>query len=371
MSRKPHICEWCNSTLSNKWNLDQHQKTPKCIKKQDEKKQDEKKQITNIITGENKIDDQVSIIGNQNNTTINKNNINNNIKFSIDLSDEHMKKIAQLITEDILMKETGLSDFYEKHVARNERGELGMINTNKKEPMFNYKDIDGNMMRNNGIYMTKNFDKHTEFLIKLKLKIIKKFVVDLIDYKEIYDNIKNNKKMVKTLGESLYSGTVVITKKDPDGDEILDDPGLTELKNELEDLKQSSFKKEYIFVDFDNIKMENVNKTKKYPNHVKRKMKISINDKELEEKISTFQDERDDYERRVIEQKKVIFDIEKKRKIKIKEKQIRDYNPKWYMKKRLNIEMKEQIKNQKKIKKENTDIENQSLLYAKEEMYES
>jgi len=246
-----------------------------------------------------------------------------------------------------------------------------MINTNKKEPMFNYKDIDGNMMRNNGIYMTKNFDKHTEFLIKLKLKIIKKFVVDLIDYKEIYDNIKNNKKMVKTLGESLYSGTVVITKKDPDGDEILDDPGLTELKNELEDLKQSSFKKEYIFVDFDNIKMENVNKTKKYPNHVKRKMKISINDKELEEKISTFQDERDDYERRVIEQKKVIFDIEKKRKIKIKEKQIRDYNPKWYMKKRLNIEMKEQIKNQKKIKKENTDIENQSLLYAKEEMYES
>src|SRR5277367_5636872 len=180
MSKKEFTCEWCNITMSRKWDLERHQTTKKC-----EKAKKKKMELKQIIMTDSKIKeikgDLINNInnGNENNITNNINkNITNILKFSPDLSIENMKRIAKLITPEILMDEFGLVKLYEKQIARNELGEYGMVNSNKRNPLFNYKDKDGNICRKNATYIMEDFDEYTESEINKNLKTVKKLVKD-------------------------------------------------------------------------------------------------------------------------------------------------------------------------------------------------
>src|SRR5271170_5735967 len=207
MNKDQCICEFCNSSISRKRDLKKHQNTEKC-KRVKNKKDLENKQITTTDIKEIKGDATNTINGNENkmvvNNTINKNKTTNILKFSPDFSKEHMRELIKLITPAVIMEEYGLTKIYEENVARNDKGEYGIYNTNKSNPIFNFIDKDGNLKRKEGIFITKNFSECIEDAVNVGLKTVKHIVVDLTDYKVIHDNVKNLEKDIKHLGKLLY-----------------------------------------------------------------------------------------------------------------------------------------------------------------------
>ena len=345
MNKDQCICEFCNSSISRKRDLKKHQNTEKC-KRVKNKKDLENKQITTTDIKEIKGDATNTINGNENkmvvNNTINKNKTTNILKFSPDFSKEHMRELIKLITPAVIMEEYGLTKIYEENVARNDKGEYGIYNTNKSNPIFNFIDKDGNLKRKEGIFITKNFSECIEDAVNVGLKTVKHIVVDLTDYKVIHDNVKNLEKDIKHLGKLLYVESLDLNIDNYNKEKIkeeLDHPDLIKLKNELEKVKNRILEEDEI--GFGDLSMKNVDTKRTYKDNEKRLMIIEINGIELEDKkFSTPKEEEENYKNRVIEQKQVIFKIDKDRKILFLEKKIRDFKPKWYMKKRLEKRIK-------------------------------
>jgi len=375
MNKDQCICEFCNSSISRKRDLKKHQNTEKC-KRVKNKKDLENKQITTTDIKEIKGDATNTINGNENkmvvNNTINKNKTTNILKFSPDFSKEHMRELIKLITPAVIMEEYGLTKIYEENVARNDKGEYGIYNTNKSNPIFNFIDKDGNLKRKEGIFITKNFSECIEDAVNVGLKTVKHIVVDLTDYKVIHDNVKNLEKDIKHLGKLLYVESLDLNIDNYNKEKIkeeLDHPDLIKLKNELEKVKNRILEEDEI--GFGDLSMKNVDTKRTYKDNEKRLMIIEINGIELEDKkFSTPKEEEENYKNRVIEQKQVIFKIDKDRKILFLEKKIRDFKPKWYMKKRLEKELNEQIKNQKNNKKSRIERDGKDRRDALEEICE-
>lgn len=387
MSKKEHICEWCFSCLSTKWSLERHQLTAKCMKSRGEKIQNTKiiNNINPILRAtENKGEIIYPIVNGDENkviSTINKNNIVNILKFSPDLSRENIKKIVKLINPKTIMNENGIAEFYEKYIARNENGECGMITINKSSEIFFFLDENKNLCQKTGKFITKCFNEYAEDEIKINLKLVKEIVVDPIDYGEICKNIRNKVKLRKDIGELMYIGDpdFQAIKKNENIVEKEDHPELIKLKDEREklriireQLKYGTFDKNTIEVkDIDEkLIMKNIDKTKKYSKNEKRYMKIWINGKRIDDVFSTPDIERNNYIELVRTQIMNNNKIDNKYEIRELNKKIRDFNYKWYMEKRINMEMKEEIKNEKLKKKKERDSDEEVRKLNLREMYE-
>lgn len=388
MDKKEYKCEKCDSILTTKWNLDRHQKNSICLKKMEEKLQITKivSNIKPILTApENKGDIIFPVTnGNSNNitSTINKNNITNILKFSPDFSKENIKKIVKLINEETILNKNGLSEFFEKYIARNKDGECGIISINKSSDTFFFLDEKKEIHQKSAKFITKYFDIYAEDEINSRLKRVKEIVVSLIDYGEILKNIRNKEKLKKDIRYLMC-----ITNPDfqivkiEDVIEKEDHPDLIELKKEQKKLRiernqfeTGTFDKNTIEIDDEDIDnklvMKNVDGKKNYKATTERNMKIWINKKRIDNVCSTPDIERKKYIELVRTQEMNNRKINNRYKIREVNKKIRDFNFKWYMEKRMNMELKEEIKQDKKEKKKEKDFDEEVEKLNKKEMYE-
>ena len=115
--------------------------------------------------------------------------INSIIKYCPNVSNEYIIEVSKLITPDLLKNENGLSDLYVNKIARNEKGEYGIINIDN---VFYFKIIDGRILNDlRGEIIFQKFFYYSNSYINNCLNIIKKDT-DLIIYTKIENNSKNN-----------------------------------------------------------------------------------------------------------------------------------------------------------------------------------
>jgi hypothetical protein len=208
------------------------------------------KQMTLQLTSKTKSKTKNENMNNNNSINNSFNTINNILVFSPNLSREKIQEICDnKITPETLMKEHGLADVYVDNVARNKDSEYGIVNTNKREPVLNYKDEKGEIRRDIGaMELTRNFRECAEIPINKHLKTVKKKVKDLMDYSVIEENVKNKDKLVKDISKKLHIDNVkkelLILKEKKEGKyieekkEIKENKEIKQLEEQLEELKR-------------------------------------------------------------------------------------------------------------------------------------
>jgi len=318
----PCKCPFCNSIISRTWDLKRHQQTNRCLKIQSD--------LNKLKINEIESKSIVSLTNNGNTNTNNGNNntitnkiinITNILQFSPDFSRENIAKAVEKITSDVLKKETGLADIYIDNIAKNENGEYGIVNTNKKNPSFHFRKKDGSIGKDSsGEMITKRFTHMSKEKIDDSLKEVKKNVNE-IDYAQIEENVKNPNRFIKNVSDGLHIDKV---KSNNDNDELWDekdeDPRILELEKEIKVMKSKKLKLDEIELDFDELNISEAD----IDSIIKEKQKIQYN-----------------------------FDREKEKNIKKIEKKIDILDPKWYTEKRQQNERKEKTKNKIISKKSN------------------
>lgn len=404
------VCLYCQCELSTKQALERHQKNTKtCLKSQEEYKINEK--IKNAIMNRERELNQLHLIelkirdnaveeqkrqikelelwkentikqmalqlatktksktkneNMNNNNSINNsfNTINNILVFSPNLSREKIQEICDnKITPETLMKEHGLADVYVDNVARNKDSEYGIVNTNKREPVLNYKDEKGEIRRDIGaMELTRNFRECAEIPINKHLKAVKKKVKDLMDYSVIEENVKNKDKLVKDISKKLHIDNVkkelLILKEKKEGKyieekkEIKENKEIKQLEEQLEELKNKKFPLDDIEISLDDFKVENYDKKEIYEDDQEHYIMVKDLSGKKKRVLSTYNKEKDSYieEKKKLKQEKQIY----KNSMKISELKEKIYKltTDWYTKKREREQRKEEIKNQKKEKLE-------------------
>ena len=292
------------------------------------------------------------------------NTINNILVFSPNLSREKIQEICDnKITPETLMKEHGLADVYVDNVARNKDSEYGIVNTNKREPVLNYKDEKGEIRRDIGaMELTRNFRECAEIPINKHLKAVKKKVKDLMDYSVIEENVKNKDKLVKDISKKLHIDNVkkelLILKEKKEGKyieekkEIKENKEIKQLEDQLEELKSKKFPLDDIEISLDDFKVENYDKKAIYEDDQEHYIMVKDLSGKKKRVLSTYNKEKDSYieEKKKLKQEKQIY----KNSMKISELKEKIYKltTDWYTKKREREQRKEEIKNQKKEKLE-------------------
>ena len=318
----PCKCEFCHAILSKPANLKRHQKTTKkCLEIQNAN--------VNIKLLENVGNNTEIKINSHNTNNINTNitnnvkNINNIIVFKPDFSKKHILEVISHINADMLKEKNGLSNLYVNKIAKNDKGEYGIVNTNKKNPIFYYLDNDGTIkIDTDGTQITKRFLVLSESAITDFLVDIKQEVKNETDYSEIEENSKNPKHFIKNLSNDLYINNIVSkSNQNPNlWNEEDENPELFALKNELKILKNKKLKLDEIELDFDELNIAEAD----IDSIIKEKQKIQYK-----------------------------FDRDKEKSIKKIEKKIDKFDPKWYTEKRQQNERKEKTKNKIISKKSN------------------
>lgn len=426
MAKDSYECEYCENTLSSKQALEKHQiNTKKCVEIQKKLGDDGKKRVQILFFQNKEIknnivqlkedfntsldslklehmkqieelkeknkeleqwkedtikelkDDRVKTFdilvksktkneNMNNNNSINNsfNTINNILVFSPNLSREKIQEICDnKITPETLMKEHGLADVYVDNVARNKDSEYGIVNTNKREPVLNYKDEKGEIRRDIGaMELTRNFRECAEIPINKHLKAVKKKVKDLMDYSVIEENVKNKDKLVKDISKKLHIDNVkkelLILKEKKEGKyieekkEIKENKEIKQLEEQLEELKNKKFPLDDIEISLDDFKVENYDKKAIYEDDQEHYIMVKDLSGKKKRVLSTYNKEKDSYieEKKKLKQEKQIY----KNSMKISELKEKIYKltTDWYTKKREREQRKEEIKNQKKEKLE-------------------
>ena len=118
-----------------------------------------------------------SIINNNNNinsNNINSNNINNILLYTPDLSRENIQKVCEMINPEILMKEDGLASLFIEQIAKDKDGNYGIVNTNKKNICYQFKDKNGELIKILAVYnQLKYLQNYLEIQLKKILKKLK------------------------------------------------------------------------------------------------------------------------------------------------------------------------------------------------------
>ena len=256
----PCKCPFCNSIISRTWDLKRHQQTNRCLKIQSDLNKLKVNEIESksIVSLTNSGNTNNGNINGNNNTITNKIiNITNILQFSPDFSRENIAKAVEKITSDVLKKETGLADIYIDNIAKNENGEYGIVNTNKKNPSFHFRKKDGSIGKDSsGEMITKRFTNMSKEKIDDSLKEVKKNVNE-IDYAQIEENAKNPNRFIKNVSDGLHIDKV---KNNNDNDELWDekdeDPRILELEKEIKIMKSKKLTYNEIKLDLDELGLE-------------------------------------------------------------------------------------------------------------------
>jgi hypothetical protein len=456
----PLKCQYCKSILSCDSTLIRHQKTvKKCIEiqlnfdKNDHKNEllenKDKDNSDDIIINEllNLKDNIINELRNQNNeykikikelelwkeTTIKElkisnsinntsknninsnNNINNILLYTPDLSRENIQKVCEMINPEILMKEDGLASLFVEQIAKDKDGNYGIINTNKKNICYQFKNKNGEIIKDsNGLKSTQIFIELSRIQIEENLKKIEnKKNMDLTDYSVIEENVMDEKKLKKNIGIKLHIDNV---KNDIIKQDLIKKGKIKEYKNEMKDelekleleLKNTRNEKinwKNIKIYFNGLEIIDLDSSKLYKNTEEHELKNTRNEKincenikinftgleiidldssrlyknteeheikvlyygiERSNSITTYDDEKNKFIQYEKEKIKSNFIIENYKKIKLLEKDLKYLdNNKWYMKKRMKDERKEIIK----IRKKNEKLEEKSIQEDNEEIF--
>ena len=408
-----HECIFCDSILSSQKTLDRHQKTskkcliiqkdPKWINKFREKNQLLIKQINNIneiksleIKNKNELlyskDITINSLKEQNNeykikikelelwkettikelkmnsiTNINSNNINSNnninniLLYTPDLSRENIKKVCEMINPEILMKEDGLASLFVEQIAKDKDGNYGIINTNKKNICYQFKNKNGEIIKDsNGKKSTAIFTELSRNPIKENLKKVEnKKNMDLTDYSEIEENAMNENKLKKNIGIKLHIDNV---KNNIIEQDLIKKGEYKESKNEineqekleleLKNTRNERINLNEIKIDFDELTIIDQDNSRKYKNDEIHMIKVFYFGKEQTGfKNTTYNIEQGKFIQYIKEDINFKFMLKRNKKIKLLEKQIAKLSNNWYMKKRMKDERNDKIKIGKKLKK--------------------
>lgn len=417
----PLKCQYCKSILSCDSTLIRHQKTvKKCIEiqlnfdKNDHKNEllenKDKDNSDDIIINEllNLKDNIINELRNQNNeykikikelelwkeTTIKElkisnsinntsknninsnNNINNILLYTPDLSRENIQKVCEMINPEILMKEDGLASLFVEQIAKDKDGNYGIINTNKKNICYQFKNKNGEIIKDsNGLKSTQIFIELSRIQIEENLKKIEnKKNMDLTDYSVIEENVMDEKKLKKNIGIKLHIDNV---KNDIIKQDLIKKGKIKEYKNEMKDelekleleLKNTRNEKincENIKINFTGLEIIDLDSSRLYKNTEEHEIKVLYYGIERSNSITTYDDEKNKFIQYEKEKIKSNFIIENYKKIKLLEKDLKYLdNNKWYMKKRMKDERKEIIK----IRKKNEKLEEKSIQEDNEEIF--
>ena len=306
-----------------------------------------------------------SIINNNSVININSNNnntINNILQYVPNLSRENIQKVCdEKITPEVLMKEDGLASLFIEQIAKDKDGNYGIINTNKKNICYQFKDKNGEIIKDpGGLQSTEIFTELSRNPIKKNLKKIEnKKNMDLTDYSEIEENANNEKKLKKDIGIKLHIDNV---KNDITRQDLIKKGEYKESKNEINEqekleleLKNTRNEKinlNEIKINFDELKMIDQDNSRKYKNDEIHIIKVFYFGKEQTGfKNTTYNIEKGKFIQYIKEDMEFKFLLKRNKKIKLLEKQITKSSNKWYMKKRMKDERKDKIKTEKKLKK--------------------
>ena len=212
-------CKFCHAVISRAWNLKRHQSTSNnCLKIQKELKNIENRKLElenrkleligdrkSKLIGDTKINSEIKFIST---SIISNKNIDDNLTFTPVFSTKHISEVIDLININTIINENGLSDLYINEIAKNKNGEYGIINTNKKNPIFHIRKKDGSIEKDVGgklifkRFISMSTDKIDKFLNEIKKN------TNIMEYTRIERNIKNYDKFIKKISYELHIDNV-------------------------------------------------------------------------------------------------------------------------------------------------------------------